>query len=187
MCNPVQHPPVKRQHQPRTNSVHTQLRLNRQLWLRQAISAVNARNSESDKQKTRTSATHNLQFLPKAQYDHKRNPYRCTRARFSFAFSRSALNSLRSTAGASRNTRDIDGRRVTEHARHRFPHVFRLLQSFPGQLDNELVAACSPLDSRDAPDVVLALVLQLLENLELADDLELVIGVNPHPRHVDVA
>ena len=106
MCNPVQHPPVKRQHQPRTNSVHTQLRLNRQLWLRQAISAVNARNSESDKQKTRTSATHNLQFLPKAQYDHKRNPYRCTRARFSFAFSRSALNSLRSTAGASCNTRD---------------------------------------------------------------------------------
>ena len=36
--------------------------------------------------------------------------------------------------------------------------------------------------------MVLALVLQLLENLEkLAGDLELVIGVKPHPRHVDVA
>ena len=33
-----------------------------------------------------------------------------------------------------------------------------------------------------------SLVLQLLENLEeLADNLELVIGVKPHPRHVDVA
>ena len=36
--------------------------------------------------------------------------------------------------------------------------------------------------------MVIALVLQLLENLEeLAGDLELVIGVKPHPRHVDVA
>ena len=75
-----------------------------------------------------------------------------------------------------------------EHARHRLPGALRLLQSFLGHLDNELVAACSPLDSRDAPDVVLALVLQLLENREeLAGDLELVIGVNPHPRRVDVA
>ena len=52
----------------------------------------------------------------------------------------------------------------------------------------KLVAACSPLDSRDAPDVVLAVVLQLLENLEeFAGDLELVIGVNSHPLRVDVA
>ena len=51
------------------------------------------------------------------------------------------------------------GRRVMEHARHRLPGALRLLQSFPGQLDNELVAACNLLDSRDAPDVVLALVL----------------------------
>ena len=37
-------------------------------------------------------------------------------------------------------------------------------------------------------NVVLALVLQLLENLEELDgDLELVIGVKPHPCHVDVA
>ena len=65
-----------------------------------------------------------------------------------------------------------------EHALHRLPGALRLLQSFPSHLDNELVAVCSPLDSRDAPDVVLALVLQLLENsAELAGDLELVIGV----------
>ena len=66
-----------------------------------------------------------------------------------------------------------------EYARHRHPGALRLPQSFPSHLDNELVSACSPLDSRDAPDVVLALVLQLLENLaELAGDVELVIGVN---------
>ena len=52
------------------------------------------------------------------------------------------------------------GRRVMEHARHRLPGDLCLLQSFPYYLDNELVTACSPLDSRDAPDVVLALVLQ---------------------------
>ena len=73
------------------------------------------------------------------------------------------------------------------YARHRLPGALRLLQSFPGHLDNELVPACSPLDSLDAPDVVLALVLQWSENLELAGDIELVIGVNPHPRHVDIA
>ena len=66
-----------------------------------------------------------------------------------------------------------------EHARHRLPGALRLLQSFPGHLDNELVAACSPLDSRDGPDVILALVLQMLKNhAELAGDFELVIGVN---------
>ena len=71
-----------------------------------------------------------------------------------------------------------------EHARRRLPGALRLLQSLPGHVDNELVPACSPLDRRDAPDVVLALVLQLLENLEeLAGDVELVIGVKPHPRH----
>ena len=66
-----------------------------------------------------------------------------------------------------------------EHARHRLPGDLCLLQSFPYYLDNELVTDCSPLDSRDAPDVVLALVLQLLENFaELAGGLELLIGVN---------
>ena len=66
-----------------------------------------------------------------------------------------------------------------EHAQHRVSGTLRLLQSFPGYLDNKLVAACSPLDGRHAPDIVLALVFQLLENLaELAGDLELVIGVN---------
>ena len=71
------------------------------------------------------------------------------------------------------------GRRVMEHARHRVSGALRLLQSFPGHLDNERVTACSPLDSRDASDVVLALVLQLFENLaELALDLELVMGIN---------
>ena len=74
-----------------------------------------------------------------------------------------------------------------EHARHRLPGAFRLLQSFPDHLDDEFVDACSPLDSRDAPDVVLALDFQLLENLEELDgNLELVIGVKPHPRHMDV-
>ena len=75
-----------------------------------------------------------------------------------------------------------------EHARHRLPGALRLLQSFPGHLGDELVAACSPLDSRDAPDVVLTLVFQLLDNVEeLAGNLELVIGAKPHPRHIDVA
>ena len=77
------------------------------------------------------------------------------------------------------------GRRVMEHARHRLQGVLRLLQAVPGNLDNELVAACSPFDSRDAPDVV---GFQLLGNLEeLAGDLELVLGVKPHPRHMNVA
>ena len=58
------------------------------------------------------------------------------------------------------------GRLVMEHARHRLPGALRLLQSFLGHLDNELVAACSPLDSQDAPDVVLDLALQLLETLK---------------------
>ena len=77
--------------------------------------------------------------------------------------------------------------RVMEHARHRLPDALRLLQSFPGHLDNERVAACSPIDNRDTPDMVLVLVLHLLENREeLAGDRELVIGVKPHLRHVDV-
>ena len=75
-----------------------------------------------------------------------------------------------------------------EHPRHQLPGALRFLQSFPSHLDNERVAACSPLDSRNAPDVIFALVLQFLGNLEeLAGSLELVIGVKPHPRHVDVA
>ena len=75
-----------------------------------------------------------------------------------------------------------------EYARHRLPGALRLLQPFPGHLDDKLVVACSPLDSRDAPDVVLALVFQILEDLEeLAGDLELVIGLKPHFRHMDVA
>ena len=79
-------------------------------------------------------------------------------------------------------------RRVIEHARHRLPGALRLLQCSPGHLDNELVAACNPIDSRRTSDVVFSVLLQLLENLkEPAGDLELVIGVNPHPIHVDVA
>ena len=78
------------------------------------------------------------------------------------------------------------GRRVMEHARHRLPSALRFLQSITGHLD-ELVPACSPLDSQGAPDEVLALVFQLLENLELAGILELVIVVKTHPRHMDVA
>ena len=75
-----------------------------------------------------------------------------------------------------------------EQARHRLPGALRFLHSFPGHLGNELVTACSPLDGQDASDVVLTLVLQLLENLyELTGDLELVIGVNPRPRRVDIA
>ena len=80
------------------------------------------------------------------------------------------------------------GRRVMEHARHRILGVVRLSQSFRGNLDDELVAACSPPDSRDAADVVLAVVLQLLENpKELAGDLEFVTVLNPLPRRLDVA
>ena len=51
------------------------------------------------------------------------------------------------------------GWRVMEHARHRLPGALCLLESFPGHLHHELVGACSQFDSRDAPDVVLALVL----------------------------
>ena len=51
------------------------------------------------------------------------------------------------------------GRRVMEYARHRLPGALRLLQSLPHHLDNELVAACSSLDSRDGSNVILALVL----------------------------
>ena len=46
-----------------------------------------------------------------------------------------------------------------EHARRRLQGALRRLQSFPGNLDDELVADCSPLDNRDAPNVVVALVL----------------------------
>ena len=75
-----------------------------------------------------------------------------------------------------------------EYARHRLPGAVRLVQSFPGHIGNELVAACSLLDNRDDPDVVLGLLLQCLGNLpELARDLELIIGIKPCPRHVDVA
>ena len=75
-----------------------------------------------------------------------------------------------------------------EHARHRLPGALCLLQPFAGHLDDELVAACSPLDSRDSPDVVHALGFHLLECLEkLTGGLELVVGVKPHPRHMDVA
>ena len=64
-----------------------------------------------------------------------------------------------------------------EHARHRLSGILRFLQSFPGDLD-----------SLYAPDVVLAVIFHLLENLkELASDLELAICVKPHPRHMDVA
>ena len=51
------------------------------------------------------------------------------------------------------------GRRVMEHARNRFQGAFRLLQSFPLHLENELVAACGPIDSQDTPNVVLPLVI----------------------------
>ena len=82
------------------------------------------------------------------------------------------MSSFRSTAGASWNTRDTGS---------------QVLSAFSGPLDDELVTACSPLDSQHAPDEVAALVFQLLGNLEeLAGDLELVIGVKPHSRHVDV-
>ena len=75
-----------------------------------------------------------------------------------------------------------------KHSQPRFADAFRLLQSFPGHVHNELVPVCSPLDSQDATDVVLALALQLLGNFEeLAVDLELVIGVKLQPRRVDVA
>ena len=53
-----------------------------------------------------------------------------------------------------------------EYARHRLPGALRFLQSSPGHLGNELVVACSPLDSQDAPSVVLDLVVKLLGNLE---------------------
>ena len=79
------------------------------------------------------------------------------------------------------------GQRVMGHARHRLPGAFRFRQSFPGHLDDELIAARSLLDSRDAPDAVLALVFQPLENLEEpAGDRLLANSVKLHPRHMDV-
>ena len=73
-----------------------------------------------------------------------------------------------------------------KRARHQRSGALRVLQCFPGHLDNEVVAACSPLDMRDAPDVTLPLAAQFLNLEELAGDLELAIGVKPHPRHVNV-
>ena len=102
---------------------HIASALNRQLWLRQALSALNA--------------TH---------YDHKRNPYRWTNARFCSAFGRRAWSSLCNTAGASWNTRATG---------------FQVLSASYSSSQANLTtnAACSPLDGLDALDVVLALVL----------------------------
>ena len=47
---------------------------------------------------------------------------------------------------------------VVQHARHGLPGAVPLLQSFPGHLDNDLVSALSTIETRHAPDVVLALV-----------------------------
>ena len=48
------------------------------------------------------------------------------------------------------------GRQVMKYARHWLPGALRLLQSFLGHLDIELLIADSPLDCRDHPDVVFA-------------------------------
>ena len=48
---------------------HTASAMNRQLWLRQALSALNPRNSKSEKpDKNKKSATQDLQSLSKSQY-----------------------------------------------------------------------------------------------------------------------
>ena len=97
------------------------------------------RNPKSEKQKTRKLATQNLQPLPKSQYTgsqtqpvplHKRPLLLCLQPQRLEFFAQ-------------------QGRRVMEHGRHRLPGALRLLQSFLGHLDNELVATCSPFDSRD--------------------------------------
>ena len=157
---------------------HTALAINRQLWLRQALSALNAetpsqKNGKTENQQLRIlnpSPNHYIGSQTQPIPLHERTlllrlqPQRLElfmqqgRCFMEYARHRlpGALRLLQSFPGHFDNEL-VAGRRVVEHARHRLSGALRLLQSFPGHFDNELVAACSPLDSRDAPDAVLAL------------------------------
>ena len=114
---------------------HTASATNRQVRLRQALSALNAKTP------SQKSATQNLESLPKSQYiGSQTQPIPLHERPLLLRLQPQRLERFAQ-----------HGRRVIERARHRFPGALRLLQSFPGLLDNGLVAACSPLDSRDAP------------------------------------
>ena len=144
--------------------------MNRQLWMRQVLPALQAKPLS---QKNRKTENQQLGILNPSL-----NPNMITNV---------AHTAARVPASAPPSAAAPCALCAAQPAHHRLPGALRLLQSFTDHLDNELVTVDSPLDSRDAPDVVLALVLQILITLkELVGDLELVIGVNPHPRHVDV-
>ena len=119
---------------PRTASA-----MNRQLWLRQALSVLNARNSKSEKpeknRRNRKLPTQNLESLPKSQYIGSRMQSTPLRERPLLL----RLQPQRLELFAQH------GRRVMKYARHPLQGALRLLQSFPSHLDNELVAACSRL------------------------------------------
>ena len=104
--------PVKRKHQPRTRSFHTQPW---QCFASCGCVGCNQRPAQKFQARTmlgiqRFDQTENQQFIiqdpPKPQYDHKRSPHRCTSACVCSASRRRALSSIRSKVGASLITRD---------------------------------------------------------------------------------
>ena len=151
--------------------------VNRQLYLRHALSALNAETPTQKNGKT-YSVRQNVETIPKSQ--HRRSHKQPIPLHERLILLHVQPQRLELFAQ--------HGRRVIEYVQHRLPGAHRLLQSFPGHLDNELVSACSPRGGQDAPNVVVALVLIPLQNLEeLPGYLELTIGVKPHPRHADLA
>ena len=83
--------------------------MNRQLWLRQALSALYAETpSQKNKEikiKIKSKISNSESGTPpQSILGHKRSPYGCTSPRFWSTFSRSALSSFRGTASAKWNT-----------------------------------------------------------------------------------
>ena len=137
------------------------------------------RNSKSEKQKkTENQQLRILNHSPNHnRYDHKRNPYRCTSACLCFAVSRPAPSARCAARRACHGTRATPAPRCSPPPpvlpRPLWQRTRRRLQ--PTGLPRR--SGCS---TRPGSPIV--------GNLEeLAGDVELVIGVKQHPRHVDVA
>ena len=115
---------------------HTASATNRQLWLRQTLSALNATNSETETPENTNITQSKSLPLPKSLYI-------ISLTQPIPLYERALLLLLQ----PHRLELFVHhGRRVMEHARHRFPGAVRLHQSFPGHLHNALVAACRPLE-----------------------------------------
>ena len=171
LCIPIQYPPVKRNHNPDMLCPHTLGDESPAVTASVTISTLH-QNSESEQREIqnfdRTKISNSESGTPpQAQYDHNTQPIPLHERPLYLRLQRKRLDLFSQL-----------GRRDKEHARHQFPGTLRPFQSFPDHLDDDGVSASHPLDSRDAPDVALALVFQLLENVEeLARNLELVVGV----------